>query len=98
MIAHVYVYYRVATESREAADSVLGRLFAEVSARTGVTGRIMRREDDPATWMEVYETVGDTAAFCTTLGRISAAIGLDAILGGAGARHIERFLEPTPCA
>ncbi len=98
MIAHVYVYYRVTTESRESADTAVSRLFAEVSARTGVAGRIMRREDDPGTWMEVYESVGDTAAFCATLARLSAAVGLDAILGGAEARHIERFVEPTPCA
>lgn len=98
MIAHVYVYYRVTAESREAADSAVSRLFAEASAHTGVAGRLMRREDDPATWMEVYETVGDTAAFCATLGRLSATVGLDAILGGSEARHIERFVESTPCA
>lgn len=98
MIAHVYVYYRVATESRDAADLALGRLFAAVSAHTGVVGRIMRREDDPATWMEVYESVGDTAVFCATLRSLSAAIGFDAILGDAEARHVERFVEPMPCA
>jgi len=96
--AHVYVYYRVDAADHEAAIDAVTQLLADVAADSGVKGRCMRRQDDPDTWMEVYESVGDTAAFCATLARISAAAGLDALLAGAGGRHVERFVESTPCA
>lgn len=58
----------------------------------------MRRQDDPDTWMEVYEAVGDADAFCATLAAISAAEGLDALIDRHGTRHLERFVELPPCA
>ena len=44
----------------------------------------MRRRDDPATYMEVYEGVGDEAAFEAVLEREGAKLGV--------ARRLERFL------
>jgi hypothetical protein len=96
--AHVYVYYRVAEANHDAAAAAVRQILDDVVAGSGVSGRCMRREDDPDTWMEVYEAVGDTAAFCTRLAALSAASGLDALLGGEGRRHVERFVELTPCA
>lgn len=97
MTTHIYVYYRVAPGARENATAAVASVLTQVNATTGVPGRLLRREDDPGTWMEVYESVGDTAEFCAALARISAEAGLDAIVGGGDARHIERFVESTPC-
>lgn len=44
----------------------------------------MRRRDDPATYMEVYEGVADEAAFEAVLEREGAKLGV--------ARRLERFL------
>jgi len=96
--AHVYVYYRVATADHDVAADAVRRVLASVVDRTGVTGRCMRRQDDPQTWMEVYESVGDAGEFCASLADISAAEGLDAAIGGPGMRHVERFVESAPCA
>lgn len=98
MSAHVYVYYRVAAGARDNAIAAVTRLLPLVTAATGIAGRVMRREEDPETWMEVYEAVGDTTVFCEALARLSATAGLDAVLGGADARHVERFVDAAPCA
>ena len=44
----------------------------------------MRRRDDPATYMEVYEDVGDQAAFEALLEREGAKLGMP--------RRLERFI------
>ena len=52
------------------------RLFAALERECGVRGRWMHRRDDPATYMEVYEDVKDTAKFEAVLSRESAGLGL----------------------
>ena len=52
------------------------RLFAAVERECGVRGRWMRRRDDPATHMEVYEDVKDATKFEAVLKRESAGLGL----------------------
>ena len=44
----------------------------------------MHRRDDPATYMEVYEDVSDTAAFEEVLEREGARLGVP--------RRLERFV------
>ncbi len=78
-----YVYYRVDAGRLPALRADVERLFAAVEAATGVRGRWMRRRDEPSTYMEVYEGVGDDAAFEALLERESAGLGLQ--------RHTERF-------
>lgn len=98
MSVHVYVYYRIAASDQDAAADAVRRILAAVASATGVMGRCMRREDDPETWMEVYDAVGDAAAFCATLAGVAGTEGLDALIAPHGARHVERFVEATPCA
>ena len=60
------------------------RLFSIVERDCGVRGRWMHRRDDPATYMEVYEDVQDTAAFERVLEREGATLGVQ--------RRTERFV------
>ena len=60
------------------------KLFQDVERACGVRGRWMRRRDDPATYMEVYEDVGDQAAFEALLEREGAKLGVP--------RRLERFI------
>ena len=64
--------------------SAVEKLFREVERACGVRGRWMRRRDDPATYMEVYEGVRDEAAFEALLEREGATLGLQ--------RRVERFV------
>ena len=64
--AHFYVYYRVAADTA-ATRAAIRRLMAEVEARTGISGRLLARCDDPSTWLEIYEPVRNVRAFARTL-------------------------------
>jgi hypothetical protein len=61
------------------------KLFREVERACGIRGRWMRRRDDPATYMEVYEGVSDEAAFEMLLEREGAKLGVP--------RRTERFID-----
>lgn len=58
-----YVYYKVDPVRLDEVRAAVEGLFAAVERECGVRGRWMRRRDDPATYMEVYEGVADEAAF-----------------------------------
>lgn len=79
-----YVYYRIDPARADALRGDIERIFGIVERATGIRGRWMRRRDEPATYMEVYENVLDAQAFEALLERESAALGLE--------RHIERFI------
>ncbi len=79
-----YVYYRVEPARVAVLRGQVAQLFRTVEQATGVRGRWMRRRDDPATYMEVYENVADDREFEALLARESAALGLE--------RRVERFI------
>ena len=53
----------------------------------------MRRRDNPETWMEIYEDVGDFDAFEARLAAAAQAHGLTALLKEGERRHVERFVS-----
>jgi predicted solute-binding protein len=75
-VTSFYVYYRVEPDRLPALRADIGRLFSTIEGATGVRGRWMRRRDDPATYMEVYESVRDERSFEALLEREAAALGL----------------------
>ena len=80
-----YVYYKVDRARLEELRPRIVSMFDVLEKATGVRGRWMRRRDDPATYMEVYEGVKDEAAFEALLDREGAKLGL--------ARKVERFIS-----
>jgi quinol monooxygenase YgiN len=81
-----YVYYKVDPSRLEEVRTQVEKLFAAVEHRCGVRGRWMRRRDDPATYMEVYEGVSDEKAF------------EDALLQGTKSFPFPRKVERFQCA
>ena len=79
-----YIYYKVSPEKVEGLRPSVEALFSLVEKQLGVRGRWMRRRDDPATYMEVYEGVGDERAFEALIEREGAKLGLE--------RRVERFV------
>ena len=79
-----YVYYRVDADRLPALRREVERLFDAIEKATGVRGRWLRRRDEPATHMEVYENVSDDRAFEALLEREATGLGLQ--------RHVERFV------
>jgi hypothetical protein len=80
-----YVYYRLDPASAESSRAKVQAILDAVERRTGVRGRWMRRRDDAATFMEVYEGVRDAAAFEALLEAEGARLGVE--------RKVERFIS-----
>ena len=83
-MTNYYVYYRVEAGGVDALRLSVQSLFRIIERETGVRGRWLRRRDEPATCMEVFEEVRNEAAFEALLARESEKLGLE--------RHIERFV------
>lgn len=90
MSASLYVYYKTAADAAVAPR--VGAMHEELAARTGVRGRLMRRRDDPCTWMEIYEGIGAFESFEPLLAEAVARHGLDDLVRPGERRHAERFV------
>jgi len=83
-VTNYYVYYKLDPVRASGLRPSVERLFDTIERATGIRGRWMRRCDDPATYMEVYEGVGDEREFEALLEREAASLGLE--------RNVERFV------
>ena len=84
-----YVYYKISPDQLQALRPRVQDLFRKAKLDFGVDARWMRRRDDPATYMEVYEGVKEDeetlAAFSALLEREGAKLGI--------ARKLECFIS-----
>ena len=92
MPLNYYIYYRVAPSEAARARTVVDAVQSALRADTGIRGRLLRRDDDPSTWMEVYETVADPLRFEAALDRLLAQHGFDSCVAPDAHRHTERFI------
>ena len=79
-----YVYYNVEPGHVAQLRPRVEALFKKVQEQFDVQGRLMRRRDDPTTYMEVYEDVKDEGGFEALLEREGAKLGVQ--------RKLERFV------
>ncbi len=63
----------------------------DLAEATGISGRILRRRDDPTTWMEIYEHVPDAASFEEKLRKLADAHALAGWLAPGSTRRQEIF-------
>lgn len=93
MTLSYYVYYRVPPENAERARTAVEAMQRELSDTSGVAGRLLRRRDDAATWMEIYEQVRDPARFEALLAGLVERHALSALLAPASSRKQEVFRD-----
>ena len=84
-----YIYYRVTKP--EQARALVRHIQTALKEKTGIHGRLLSKPDDPSSWMEIYEDVGDVDAFEPALAAAVQATNFTAVLETGGARHTERF-------
>jgi hypothetical protein len=86
-----YIYYRTSAETDE-VRRVVETMQRALARETGIEGRLMRRADDPTTWMEVYEAVPDASGFERSLEAAVVRFDLERLLAADARRHVERFV------
>jgi len=91
MTVGYYVYYRVPLDQFGHARRVVESLQEDLHRRTGVSGRLLHRRDDPMTWMEVYEGITDEQGFDASLAGAVERCGFSSVLAEGSGRITEIF-------
>ena len=86
-----YVYYKVPAEHSQPVRALVDRILHDVRAETGISGALLRRRDDPATWMEMYPEVADADGFEKKLAEIVARHAFDKAVPAGIRRWTEVF-------
>ena len=86
-----FVYYRVATDRAQACEARVLDLFSALKQSTNVSGRLLRKRQEPLLWMEVYENVRDDAKFELELEQATVRLTLNECLQEGQTRRSECF-------
>lgn len=86
-----YIYYRVPAGNAARTRKAVGALQRELSAATGIDGRLLRRRDDETTWMEIYDGVPDGTRFESKLAELVERHGILTLLAPGSSRKQEVF-------
>ena len=92
MSVSYYVYYRVSPALHVAARKAVATMFLELRDTQAIHGRLACRHDDPDTWMEIYEGVGDAQEFGDALIQAARNCAIDACLVPGATRATEIFV------
>ena len=92
MSAGYYIYYRILADRARDARRIVAALQADLLRETGVQGKLLRRRDDPETWMEIYEGIADEKAFHLALDAAAERCGFAAVLAPGSRRVTEVFV------
>ena len=90
----IYIYYRVATRDWHEAETLVRSMQAKLACRTGIHGRLLKKQQEPGLWMEVYESIPQAAAFERRLAQAEDEFDLAMFIHGT--RHREVF-DADPC-
>lgn len=90
---HYYIYYRIQPKFTAAIETAIQRMQLEIKAQLGITGRLLKKRDDPELWMEVYENVAENAAFEEVLHLLETETAIADLLDPGSKRHIECFQD-----
>ncbi len=85
-----YIYYRVLADDAE-TELLIHSMQSRLACASGVAGYLLKRSDDPLTWMEVYENIGNATAFERQMEQMLDATDIMMFIDGK--RTIERFLR-----
>jgi hypothetical protein len=88
-----YIWYRVERDDADSERAVRG-MQARLACRTGVGGRLLKKQGESRLWMEVYAGLADPAAFKVRLDQALAEFDIEMFIDGA--RHNECFEESDP--
>ena len=91
----IFIYYRVAARDWHETETLVRSMQARLACRTGIRGRLLKKQQEPGLWMEIYESVPQTAKFERHLAEVEAEFDIDMFLESP--RHREIFdADPLP--
>ena len=78
---HYYIYYKVRSDDLETEQQIRS-MQARLGCRSGYYGSLLKRHDDPLTWMEIYENISDTNVFEQHLARAVSEFDVEMFING----------------
>mgnify|MGYP001764800031 CR=1 FL=1 len=90
---HYYIYYQVSEKKEFDAEQAVRTMQARLACRSGVSGRLLKKRDDPGLWMEIYERVADPDRFERLLNQVVDEFDVEMFLETP--RKLERFSGET---
>jgi len=88
-LQHAYVYYRIDPAQEATAAERIDALLGAMARYCARPPRRLSRCDDPAVWMEIYESIADYTAYLSALDK--AVLSLQCAAFTQGERHLECF-------
>jgi hypothetical protein len=93
----LYIYYRVKSGRHALLQSKISAMQARIASEHGVLTALKRRpeeENGQQTWMEIYHAIPEG------FDRVLAPLVIEAELATLidGERHLEYFMDLSPCA
>ncbi len=95
---HFYIYYRIAAAHATDARTALEGVMHALEQRFTVSGRLLRAQNDAELWMEVYESVAESAPFEAAMNKLLAETPFASWLAPGSQRRTERFVALTASA
>jgi len=90
-LKHAYVYYRIDPAQETTAADKIDALLGAMAGHCARPPRRLNRCDDPAVWMEIYESIADYTAYVSALDK--AVLRLECAEFTQGERHLECFSQ-----
>ncbi len=90
MNLNYYIYYRVSEKDADEAETLVRSMQARLACRSGISGCLLKKRDNPGLWMEVYEGVNEAERFERLLDQAVDEFDLAVLLDGP--RHAECFI------
>jgi hypothetical protein len=90
-----FVWYRVSKADND-TETAIRSMMSRLSCRSGVSGRLLKKRDEPRLWMETYADVADTVRFEHLLRQAVDEYDVEMFIDGN--RCTECFLAAGPVA
>lgn len=91
---HYYIYFRVADKDAVETELLIRSMQARLACRSGISGWLLKKRDEPAMWMEVYEQVSNAMLFERLLAQTVDEFDIEMFLDSP--RHLECFIGEAP--
>jgi hypothetical protein len=91
---HYYIYYRVSDKEADEAETLVRSMQARLACRSGISGRLLKKREEPVLWMEVYEDVAEPGRFERLLDQAVDEFDLAMFIDGP--RKTECFTGGSP--